>query len=116
MQSTEIRLMEELVKLANGDKEWQNYLMAAFIEQKTTQIKRMQTALWVEDWKEIKDIAHCMKSTFIFLPFPESLELVDKLFHTAGNNAAKTKTEVDALITICINAMQVYNVLLEERN
>ncbi len=93
--------LKELEKLAGGLDIEKKKLLEIFIRQVSTQIEQMNSCLQSNDWKELKRIAHSMKSAFLHIKMKRPIELTELIRTTAGLNAKTTKQQINELEEIC---------------
>ena len=101
--------LKELEKIAGGLKLEKKKLLEIFIKQTSEQLSQINSSFVKKDWKELKRIAHSMKSTFLHIKMKRSIELTELIRTTAGENVRVTKEQVNELIIICSPLLEEFS-------
>jgi HPt (histidine-containing phosphotransfer) domain-containing protein len=106
----EAMIIQEIERISGGDSQAKKDLIEIFIRQTSELIAQLQVCLLNTDWKEIKKIAHTLKSSFLYIGINQATLLADGIEKKAGTNVEITAQQVQELTTICfqlINELQV---------
>jgi HPt (histidine-containing phosphotransfer) domain-containing protein len=104
-KSRELQIIE---KYMQGNKQSTKKLIEIFIRQTSQEIKDLQTCLVNKDWREIKEIAHKMKSAFLYLDMPRPIELTEYLRKKAGTNITASIEHINELSEICLQLINSF--------
>ena len=94
-------VIQEIKAFSSGDQESERALVEIIISQTSLQLLQITTCLKSNNWDQLKNIAHKLYSTFIFLKIPRAKELTEAIRTTAGTNIEATQKEAIELIEIC---------------
>lgn len=103
----------ELEKIAGNKASEKRELLEIFIKQTSEQLIQMNACLAKKDWKELKRIAHSMKSTFLHIKMERAIALTEIIRTTAGVNIKTTKEQVNELMILCTQLLGEFSRELE---
>jgi len=97
--------LQEIEKLAGGDKQTKKELIRIFIHQTSQRVTEMNSYMQSNDWDELKRTAHKMKSSFLYLNMARPIELTDFLMETSGIDIKTTAKHINELSVICLQVI-----------
>ncbi|HKC66770.1 MAG TPA: Hpt domain-containing protein [Bacteroidia bacterium] len=100
-------ILKEFDRVSYGDAEVKEKLIQAFLSQKPDEIRIINNCLQEENWKELRNIAHKLKSSFIYLNMPRPIELTEALRVKAGADVEATKKQAKELVIICNEIIEI---------
>ncbi len=87
--------IEYLRSLSNGDEDFERNMIKAFSEQMPQELKELKTAIDQKNYKQIRSIAHNMKSTVSYLGLQQLTPLLEQIETESENE--------NGIIRICDN-------------
>lgn len=81
---------QQIEKITLGDAGMMRDLMALFVKENTLNVQRLQTLLEAQNWPELKQAAHKIKSSFALAGMEEHRALAEKVEKTAGEDISLT--------------------------
>lgn len=106
-KSNELRQIE---KLAGGNEETKQEFLRIFIRQTTNQINQLKTSLIKEDWNEIKQIVHTMRSSFVYIGMSDAMNLAKTIEETINLNHEATTIHVFKLCDMCLKTINMLTI------
>jgi len=105
---------KDIEKLTASDPRVMKELLTVFIRENHIHIKKIEAARQSENWKELKKIAHKVKSSFALVGMMEHRALAEKLEEVAGDEPATTKKLTLKLLKACKEAISLVEKRLVE--
>ncbi len=106
--------LEYMKEISNGNKEYEQTVTAQFIDMIPVELERLEQAYKTNDLKEIKIIAHNMKTTVSIMGLSNSLnQHLDAIENNTDNNAL-TGHHITSVSLICEKALEEAKLLLRE--
>jgi HPt (histidine-containing phosphotransfer) domain-containing protein len=100
-------ILKEFDRVSYGDAQAKEKIIQAFLLQKPDDVRVINTCLRTENWKELKEITHKLKSSFIYLNMPRPVELTEELRTRAGEDIEATKKQAKELVVICEEIIKI---------
>ena len=92
--------------LPGGDKKGAEELKKIFINQLYTQTERLRICLNRRDYIEIKDVAHRLRSSFIYFNLPKITKLSKQIELITDTTFDAYIPKVNKLINMCLEVQQ----------
>jgi hypothetical protein len=100
-------ILKEFDRVSYGDAQVKEKLIQAFLSHKPDEVRIISTCLREENWEELKNIAHKLKSSFISFKMPRPIELTEALRTKAGVDVETTKKQAKELVVICEEIIKI---------
>ena len=100
------KLLVQIEKITQGNSSETNKLIEILIRQTSEKLALLKSCDQESNWKEIKKIAHFLKSNFIALKMQRAIRLSEYLRREAGDNIGETKNQLKELYVICTQIIE----------
>ncbi|RYY72927.1 MAG: response regulator, partial [Gammaproteobacteria bacterium] len=114
-QAPELISLDYLHSLSGGDKEFEKQLLAQFLQQVPEELNALQKAIETQDFYNIKQVAHSLKSTVGYVGLADELNpyLTRIELDAAANEINNTKLDFDYVKIKCDGALNEVKLTLQ---
>ena len=82
--------LEYLETMTGGDTEMMNQMLTMLIDEIPTEIIKMQESIVLQDWEEIFQLSHKLKTTLAFIGNADMISLIKTIEHCSRNRVELT--------------------------
>jgi HPt (histidine-containing phosphotransfer) domain-containing protein len=100
-------VLNQIDILAKGNIDTKEKLINIFVFQTSNDIIKIKDCLQVENWNELKKVAHKLKSSFVYLKMHRPIELSETLSTKSGLDIETIKKYAKELVKICEKTVKI---------